>query len=163
MGTLGTIGFVKSRPLIRLSAVVLGVGLLLVGLAALPAQATPSTSVLINSTVDLTVSPAVGTWEASGTFVDSGSLVEPRLNFVDNGELQITRVSSSSNGSFTLRITSQVSGQEPNGDVDFTGSWAIISGTGQYATLRGTGERTAVFHPASTTVTETLSGTAHFD
>jgi hypothetical protein len=72
-------------------------------------------------------------------------------------------VNSGSNGTFTLRILSKVSGVEPNRDVDFTGSWVVISGTGQYATMHGHGDRTTVYHPDTNTVTETLTGQVHFD
>lgn len=72
-------------------------------------------------------------------------------------------MNSGSNGTFTLRILSKVSGVEPSGDVDFTGSWVVISGTGQYATMHGHGDRTAVYHPDTNTVTETLTGQVHFD
>jgi hypothetical protein len=147
----------------RIAAVLVSGIVLAIWLAVAPAQATVSTGVTITSTVDLNTDPATGTWSATGGVNDAGTLVEPRLNFVGNGELQITRVNSGSEGTFTLRILSKVSGVEPSGDVDFTGSWVVISGTGQYATMHGHGDRTAVYHPDTNTVTETLTGQVHFD
>jgi hypothetical protein len=147
----------------RIAAVLVSGIVLAIWLAVAPAQATVSTGVTITSTVDLNTDPATGTWSATGGVNDAGTLVEPRLNFVGNGELQITRVNSGSEGTFTLRILSKVTSVEPNGDVDFTGRWVVISGTGQYATLHGQGTRTAVFHADTRTVTETLTGTVHFD
>ena len=147
----------------RIAVVVVSGILLAIWSAVVPAQATVSTEVTITSTVNLNTDPATGTWSATGDVNDSGTLVEPRLKFVGNGELQITRVNSGSEGTFTLRILSKVTGEEPNGDADFTGRWVVISGTGQYATLHGQGTRTAVFHADTGTVTETLTGEVHFD
>ena len=141
-------------------SIVLTLGLLL---TAAPAQATVSTEVTITSTVNLNTDPATGTWTATGDVNDSGTLVEPRLHLGGDGTLQITRVNSGSEGTFTLRILSRATGVEANGDVNFTGSWVVISGTGQYATLRGHGDRTAVYHPDTNTVTEILTGEVHFD
>jgi hypothetical protein len=147
----------------RVAVLAIGGILLAICSAVAPAQATVSTAVTITSTVNLNTDPATGTWSATGDINDAGTLVEPRLNIVGNGELQITRVNSGSEGTFTLRILSKATGVEPNGDVDFTGQWVVISGTGQYATLHGQGTRTAVFHADSGTVTETLVGQVHFD
>jgi hypothetical protein len=147
----------------RIAAVLISGILLAIWPAVAPAQATISTDVTIASIVNLNTDPATGTWTATGDINDSGTLVEPRLKFVGNGELQITRVNSGSNGTFTLRILSKVTAEEPNGDADFTGRWVVISGTGQYATLHGHGTRTAVYHADTNTVTETLTGEVHFD
>jgi hypothetical protein len=147
----------------RIAAVLVSGLVLAVWLVVRPAQATVSTGVTITSTINLNTDPATGTWTATGDINDAGTLVEPRLNLVGNGELQITRVNSGSEGTFTLRILSKVTGVEPNGDVDFTGRWVVISGTGQYATLHGQGTRTAVFRADTGTVTETLTGIVHFD
>ena len=147
----------------RIAAVLISGILLAIWPAVAPAQATVSSGVTITSTVNLNTDPATGTWTATGAVNDAGTLVEPRLKIVGNGELQITRVNSGSEGTFSLRILSKVTGVEPNGDVDFTGRWVVISGTGQYATLHGQGTRTAVFHADTGTVTETLTGQVHFD
>ena len=147
----------------RIAAVLVSGLVSAVWLVVGPAQATISTDVTITSTVNLNTDPATGTWTATGDVNDSGTLVEPRLHLGGDGTLQITRVNSGSEGTFTLRILSKVSGVEANGDVDFTGRWVVISGTGQYATLHGHGDRTAVYHPDTNTVTETLTGQVHFD
>jgi hypothetical protein len=147
----------------RIATVLISGILLAIWPAVAPAQATVSSGVTITSTVNLNTDPATGTWTATGAIDDAGTLVEPRLNLGGDGTLQITRVNSGSNGTFTLRILSKVSGVEPSGDVDFTGSWVVISGTGQYATMHGHGDRTAVYHPDTNTVTETLTGQVHFD
>jgi hypothetical protein len=147
----------------RIAVVVISGILSAVWLVVAPAQATVSTEVTITSTVNLNTDPATGTWTATGDVNDSGTLVEPRLHLGGDGTLQITRVNSGSEGTFTLRILSRATGVEANGDVDFTGSWVVISGTGQYATLRGHGDRTAVYHPDTNTVTEILTGEVHFD
>ena len=147
----------------RIAAVLISSILLAIWPAVAPAQATVSTEVTITSTVNLNTDPATGTWTATGAVNDAGTLVEPRLHLGGDGTLQITRVNSGSEGTFTLRILSKVSGVEANGDVDFTGSWVVISGTGQYATMHGHGDRTAVYHPDTNTVTETLTGQVHFD
>jgi hypothetical protein len=147
----------------RIATVLISGILLAIWLAVAPAQATVSSGVTITSTVNLNTDPATGTWTATGAVNDAGTLVEPRLHLGGDGTLQITRVNSGSNGTFTLRILTKVSGVEPSGDVDFTGSWVVISGTGQYATMHGHGDRTAVYHPDTNTVTETLTGQVHFD
>jgi hypothetical protein len=138
------------------------IGILGAIMPAVSAQATPSTVITINSTVNLNASPVTGVWAATGAVTDSGTLAEPQLNFVGNGELQITRVVTGSQGTFTLRILSKVTGVQPDGSVIFAGQWSIIAGTGQYATLHGVGERAAIVNDQGF-VTEALTGQAHFD
>ena len=132
--------------------------LLSLGTAGTPAMASTPVPVTIHSTV--IVGPFTGTWSASGGISDSGTLAEPSVNFVGNGQLHIVRDVTGSQGTFTLRIDSTAVA-EPNGNVDFTGQWVVIAGTGAYADLHGQGTRSAV--AAHGVVTETLSGSVHFD
>jgi hypothetical protein len=140
----------------------LGVGaaLLLLIVAAGPAAATPGTPVRITSSV--VVGPFTGTWSAVGGIADSGTLVEPRVNFVGNGELHINRLVTATAGTFTLRIDSKAI-FEQDGSVDFSGRWVVIAGTGMYAGLRGEGTRAAQIAADSDVVVETLTGSVHFD
>jgi len=133
--------------------------LLSLGTAGTPAMASTPVPVTIHSTV--IVGPFTGTWSASGGISDSGTLAETSVNFVGNGQLHIVRDVTGSQGTFTLRIDSTVVAVEPNGNVDFTGNWVVIAGTGAYADLHGQGTRSAV--AAHGVVTETLSGSVHFD
>lgn len=136
--------------------------LLLLGNAATPAMASTSVPVTINSTV--IIGPFTGTWSASGGISDSGTLVEPSVNLRGNpGAIHIVREVTGSKGTFTLRIDSPVATVEPNGNLDFTGHWVVISGTGAYADLHGEGTRTAVGDFINGVVTETLTGSVHYD
>ena len=113
-------------------------------IAAAPAMASTSVPVTIHSAV--IVGPFTGTWSASGGINDSGTLVEPTVNFVGNGELHIVRDVTGSRGTFTLRIDSKV---------------VVITGTGAYTDLHGQGTRSAV--ATNGVVTETLTGSVHHD
>ena len=127
---------------------------------AVSADASPLTPVTISSAV--VIGPFTGTWSASGAFTDAGSLVEPSVNFVGNGQLHIVRDVTGQQGTFTLRIDSTLSGTEPDGTIDFTGYWVILSGTGQYRTMHGEGLRRATLD-SSGVVQETLTGNVYFD
>jgi len=133
--------------------------LLSLGTAGTPAMASTPVPVTIHSTV--IVGPFTGTWSASGGISDSGTLAETSVNFVGNGQLHIVRDVTGSRGTFTLRIDSTAVAVEPNGAVDFTGNWVVIAGTGAYADLHGQGTRSAVADHG--VVTETLTGSVHFD
>ena len=131
----------------------------LVGVASPPASASTSMPVTMHSSVALDT--FTGTWSATGAISDSGTLIEPTVNFVGNGELHIVRNVTGAVGTFTLRIDSKVSGQEPDGATDFSGYWVVLAGTGAYANLHGEGTRTAVARNG--VVTETLAGVVHYD
>jgi hypothetical protein len=133
--------------------------LLLLGSAAAPVMASTSVPVTIHSAV--IVGPFTGMWSASGGIDDSGTLVEPTVNFVGNGELHIVRDVTGSRGTFTLRIDSKVVAVEPDGSDVFRGHWVVIAGTGAYADLHGQGMRSAVV--TNGVVTETLTGSVHHD
>jgi hypothetical protein len=152
----------KGRAIRRLSFIgaCLTSVLLSLGTAATPAVASASVPVTIHSTV--IIGPFTGTWSASGGISDSGTLVEPSVNFVGNGQLHIVRDVTGSQGTFTLRIDSTAVAVEPDGSVDFTGYWVVITGTGAYADLHGQGTRSAVAD-TNGVVTETLTGSVHFD
>ena len=136
--------------------------LLLFSSAAAPAMASTSVPVTIHSTV--IIGPFTGTWSASGGISDSGTLVEPSVKFAGNpGVIHIVREVTGSQGTFTLRIDSPVVAVEPNGNLDFTGTWVVIAGTGAYADLHGQGTRTAVGDLTNGVVTETLTGSVHYD
>lgn len=136
--------------------------LLVLGYAATPAMASISMPVTIHSTV--IIGPFTGTWSASGGISDSGTLVEPSVKFAGNpGVIHIVREVTGSQGTFTLRIDSQVVAVEPNGNLDFAGQWVVIAGTGVYADLHGQGTRTAVGDLTNGVVTETLTGSVHYD
>ena len=141
------------------TGVCLASALVLLGTAAAPAMASRSVPVTIHSAV--IVGPFTGTWSASGGISDSGTLVEPTVNFVGNGELHIVRDVTGSQGTFTLRIDSKVVAVEPDGSDLFTGHWVVIAGTGVYADLHGQGTRSAVV--TNGIVTETLTGGVHYD
>jgi hypothetical protein len=129
--------------------------------AATPAMASTSVPVTIRSTV--IIGPFTGTWSASGGISDSGTLVEPSVRGTGQAELHIVRDVTGSLGTFTLRIESKAVAVEPDGSVDFTGLWVIQSGTGAYADLHGVGTRNAVANFNSGVVTETLTGSVHYD
>lgn len=133
--------------------------LLFVGTAGTSALASTSAPVTIQSTI--IVGPFTGTWSASGGINDSGTSVEPTVNFVGNGQLHIVRDVTGSQGTFTLRLDSTLVAIEPDGSHVFSGQWVVISGTGAYADLHGQGTRSAVV--TNGVVTETLTGTVHYD
>jgi hypothetical protein len=122
------------------------------------APASPATTgqgVTINS--QIVVGPFTGTWTASGAIADSGTLVEPYVNFVGNGQLHIERVFTGTQGTITIRIQSTLVGDT----LTFTGYWVVVSGTGAYANVHGEGLRAATL--TNGIVTETLTGNVHFD
>ena len=123
--------------------------------------ATTSVPVTIHSTV--IIGPFTGTWSASGGINDSGTLVEPSVLPTGQAELHIVRDVTGSLGTFTLRIESKAVAVEPDGSVVFTGHWVVISGTGAYANLAGEGTRNAVANHNTGVVTETLTGSVHYD
>jgi hypothetical protein len=131
-----------------------------IGLAAPSTSASASTPVTIQSRVDLAT--FTGTWTASGGINDSGTLVEPRVNFVANQQLHIVRDVTGALGTFTLGLQSTATPRLPDGSRDFTGQWVVITGTGAYANLHGVGTRVAVADKNGI-VTETLTGEVHYD
>jgi hypothetical protein len=133
--------------------------LLLLGSSAAPAIASTSVPVTIQSTVMIV--PHTGTWSASGGISDSGMLVDVSDHLVGNGQIHVVRDVTGSLGTFTLRIDGSVTGVQPDGSIDFTDNWVVIAGTGGYAELRGQGTGSAVL--AHGVVTETLTGSVHFD
>jgi hypothetical protein len=144
---------------LSLAGMCLTSALVLLGTAAVPAMASTSVPVTIHSAV--IVGPFTGTWSASGGISDSGTLIEPSVNFVGNGELHIVRDVTGSQGTFTLRIDSKVVAIEPDGSDVFTGHWVVLAGTGAYMDLHGQGTRSAVV--TNGVVTETLTGSVHYD
>jgi len=133
--------------------------LLLLGSSAARATASTSAPVTIQSTI--MIGPATGTWSASGGISDSGTLVDVSDHLVGNGQIHVVRDVTGSQGTFTLRIDGSVTGVQPDGSIDFTDHWVVIAGTGGYAELHGQGPGSAVL--AHGVVTETLTGTVHFD
>ena len=133
--------------------------LLLLGIAATPAAASTSVPVTIQSTV--MIGPHTGMWSASGGISDAGTLVDVSDHLVGNGQIHVVRDVTGSLGTFTLRIDGSVTGVQPDGSIDFTDNWVVIAGTGGYAELRGQGTGSAVL--AHGVVTETLTGSVHFD
>ena len=146
------------KKTIRLSLLATPV-LLLLGTAGAPAIASTSAPVTIQSTV--MIGPHTGTWSASGGISDTGTLVDVSDHLVGNGQIHVVRDVTGSLGTFTLRIDGSVTGVQPDGSIDFTDNWAVIAGTGGYAELRGQGTGSAVL--AHGVVTETLTGSVHFD
>jgi hypothetical protein len=102
--------------------------------------------------------PFTGTWAASGILNDSGTLSEPTV-FLSDGQLHIVRICTGAKGQITIKIQSKII--VTDNSTTFVGEWVIVSGSGAYATLHGQGGRAAVFIDG--TVTETLTGEAHFD
>ena len=146
------------KKTIRLSLLATPV-LLLLGTAGAPAAASTSVPVTIQSTV--MIGPHTGTWSASGGISDTGTLVVVSDHRGGNGQIHVVRDVTGSLGTFTLRIDGSVTGVQPDGSIDFTDNWAVIAGTGGYAELRGQGTGSAVL--AHGVVTETLTGSVHFD
>jgi hypothetical protein len=103
--------------------------------------------------------PFTGTWAASGTINDSGTLSEPTV-FLSDGQLHIVRICTGAKGQITIKIQSKITNVTDN-SATFVGEWVIESGSGAYARLHGQGGRAAV--AIDGTVTETLTGEAHFD
>ena len=125
--------------------------LLLFGTAGTPAVASTSVPVTIQATVIL--GPFTGTWSASGGINDSGTLTESTDFRVGHHQLHVVRVMTGSKGTITMVI-----------DVSLTrgiGPWAVIAGTGAYAQLHGQGTDVGVIVDGA--VTETLTGSVHFD
>jgi hypothetical protein len=133
--------------------------LLLLGAVGTAAAASTSVPVTIQSTV--MIGPHTGTWSVSGGISDSGTLVDVSDHLVGNGQIHVVRDVTGSLGTFTLRIDGSVTGVQPDGSVDFTDHWVVIAGTGGYVELRGQGTGSAVL--ARGVVTETLTGSVHFD
>lgn len=142
---------------VAIASVMLACGLLLSAFTSTAAATLPQ-PVTFNS--QIVVGPFTGTWSATGVVTDSGTLIEPYVNFVGNGELHIERVLTGSNGTITIRIQSKVT-SVGGGTITFAGHWVIVSGTGSYANLHGQGDRTATL--TAGIVTEKLTGEAQFD
>lgn len=130
-------------------------------LAFAPASpATTGQAVAINSQIQ--TGPFTGTWTATGAIADSGTLIEPNVNFVGNGQLHIERVLTGAQGTITIHLESTLTSVV--GDTGtFNGHWVVISGTGVYSNLHGEGLRAATIDLTSGIVTERLTGDAHFD
>ncbi len=141
---------VKSRIAAAAVAAALAGGVTLA--AAAPVSASTSVPVTIQATV--IIGPFTGTWSASGGINDSGTLVQPVDFRVGQGRVvHLMRVMTGSKGTITL-VEDNVIGT-PVGD------WAIIAGTGAYAQLHGLGTSSGVV--VNGVVTDTLTGTVHFD
>jgi hypothetical protein len=137
--------------------------LLLLGIAGTPAAASTSVPVTIQDTV--IIGPFTGTWSASGGINDSGTLTQPvdfRVGVGAAGfdQVHLVRVMTGSKGTITLVEDDSLT-LEPDGTIESTGHWAVIAGTGAYAELRGQG--TAVGVVVKGVVTETDTGSVHFD
>ena len=132
--------------------------LLLLGTAAPPLAASTSVPVTIQDTV--IIGPFTGTWSASGGINDSGTLVQPVDFRVGGHQVHLVRVMTGSSGTITLVEDNSLT-VEPDGTIAGTGHWAVIAGTGAYADLHGQGTDTAVV--VRGVVTETLTGSVHFD
>ncbi|HEX5302274.1 MAG TPA: hypothetical protein VFW50_35295 [Streptosporangiaceae bacterium] len=132
--------------------------LLLLGIAATPAAASTSAPVTIQDTV--VIGPFTGTWSASGGISDSGTLVQPVDFRVGGHQVHLVRVMTGSKGTITL-VADHSLAVGPDGTIEGTGQWAVIAGTGAYADLHGQGTDTGVV--VKGVVTETLTGSVHFD
>jgi hypothetical protein len=120
--------------------------------AAGPASASTSVPVTIQATV--IIGPFTGTWTASGGINDSGTLVQPVDFRVGQGRVvHLMRVMTGSKGTITL-VEDNLIGTP-------VGQWAIIAGTGAYTQLHGDGTTSGVV--VNGVVTDTLTGTVHFD
>jgi hypothetical protein len=120
--------------------------------AAGPVSASTSVPVTIQATV--IIGPFTGTWSASGGISDSGTLVQPVDFRVGQGRVvHLMRVMTGSKGTITL-VEDNLIGTP-------VGQWAIIAGTGAYAQLHGDGTSSGVV--VNGVVTDTLTGTVHFD
>jgi hypothetical protein len=150
---------VKSRIAAAAVAAALAGGITLA--AAAPVSASTSVPVTIQATV--IIGPFTGTWSASGGVSDSGTLVQPVDFRVGQGRVvHLVRVMTGSKGTITLVEDNSLT-VEPNGTIVGTrpGHWAIIAGTGAYAQLHGDGTSSGVV--VNGVVTDTLTGTVHFD
>jgi len=111
------------------------------------------------------IGPFTGTWSASGGINDSGTLTEPTdfrvgVGAGGFGQVHLVRVMTGSKGIITLVEDNSLT-VEPDGTIVGTGHWAVIAGTGAYAELHGQGTGRAVV--VKGVVTETLTGSVHFD
>jgi hypothetical protein len=128
-----------------------------------PASASTSVPVTIEDTV--IIGPFTGTWSASGGISDSGTLVQPTdfrvgVGAGGFGQVHLVRVMTGSMGTITLVEDNSLT-LEPDGTIVGTGHWAVTAGTGAYAQLHGEGTGTGVV--VKGVVTETLTGSVHFD
>jgi len=151
---------VKSRIAAAVAAALAGGAALA---AAGPAAASTSVPVTIQDTV--IIGPFTGTWSASGGISDSGTLVQPTdfragVGAGGFGQVHLVRVMTGSKGTITLVEDNSLT-LEPDGTIVGTGQWAVIAGTGAYAQLHGQG--TAVGVVVKGVVTETVTGSVHFD
>jgi len=111
------------------------------------------------------IGPFTDTWSASGGINDSRTLTEPTdfrvgVGAGGFGQVHLVRVMTGSKGIITLVEDNSLT-VEPDGTIVGTGHWAVIAGTGAYAELHGQGTDRGV--AVKGVVTETLTGSVHFD
>lgn len=160
----------------RLIVGVLCIVALSVGLAS-PAYATPPSPVTIETVIDFSSFPFVGTFTvpvgastlgcSGGTFVDF-QRSEGVVGGAGELEKHITCTSGAGAGdSFVVLFKHECTFFSPAvfqcrpGPGDLNGQWMILSGTGSFAGLKGTGDISISF-VGETTAEEHLVGSIHF-
>jgi hypothetical protein len=146
------------RSVPRRSIVVAGVVALAAGLATATADAQASSPETFTTTISIPefasappyVMTYAGTFSASGTVADSGS-VSTKFHFdavaaPSVGVAETTQTLSGAEGTVVLRC-SQISKTDP---LASTGSCAILSATGAYAGMHGAAKLTGVTVPSPT-------------
>lgn len=139
------------------------VSLIALSVTGAPVAAAPAGQAVTISTAK-PFGPVPGTFEATGTFTDSGTFANTRFAFGATGaptfvSIHVTQVFHGTQGSFTLRAEiKETVTQDPLVLVD-SGTWAVIDGTGAYKTLRGRGTVTGTADEHSDVISRTYSGT----
>jgi hypothetical protein len=136
------------RGLIRRRSFGFAASLLLgFALASAPASASASTgraeTISTAFTEDASTGVVSGSFTATGTFTDSGSVSSDQFRIKDaRGHTALTTaertwVFTSQLGSFTVATQDVVTFSSACASID--GTWVVVSGTGAYASLHGAG------------------------
>jgi hypothetical protein len=138
-------------------------------LLALPApvQATPPDPLTINADLNLNgPNSAVGTFNASGLFADTGSATE--VFFTADGSIHGVKTLVGDQGTITIRFQANLTWKS-DGTGEANGRYVIVSGTGAYAKLHGVGTTHAtlsldcIVPDCPPNIEAHYTGTGHFD
>jgi hypothetical protein len=138
--------------------------LVLVGvLLALPAPALATQPEPLTIEADLWLTgpdSAVGTFETSGSFTDSGGASE--VFFIADGTIHGVKVLVSTAGTFTIRFQARMMWTGPTTGIA-EGRFVIVSGSGAYEKLHGVGDTYTELDLQASSIQARYTGTAHFD
>ena len=109
----------------------------IIGAPAVPASASPPSSVVIH-----VQRAATDTWAATGAFVDTGSFVDAAgvpAFFAGSSTFHVVRTFTGGKGTFATRADVRITPTDDPDVLAVAGRWAVLSGTGGYQDLRGAG------------------------